>query len=171
MSHVQPEVHRVGDLELDEHIGFQRRSWRVQRIGQIVVVLVVLAALAGLFGGGGLAHREAQEGGARIEYPRFLRAHSPIAIRVSLPENASEAGATSVAIDASFFDVFDLEQISPAPEKQRLGDNTVIFQFAHTAGARGSITVQVKATRMGLRSAGITVGDEPPIVMRSFIFP
>ena len=53
MSHVQPEVHRVGDLELDEHIGFQRRSWRVQRIGQIVVVLVVLAALAGLFGGGG----------------------------------------------------------------------------------------------------------------------
>ncbi len=171
MRHVRPEVHRVGDLELDEHIGFQRRSWRVQRIAQGVVGLVVIAALAGIFGGGGLARREAQAGRASIDYPRFLRAHSPEGIRLVLADNPEVAGTTSVAIEASFFDVFEIEQISPAPEKQWLGDNQVIFQFARTAEARAPIILQVKATRMGLRSAEITVGDQPAIRMRSFIFP
>ncbi len=143
----------------------------MQRVGQALVVLVVLAGLAGVFGGGGLAKSAAESGPTRIEYPRFLRAHSPVEIRLSISGNAEEAGTTLVAVDNAFFDVYGIEPISPAPEKQTLGDNAIVYHFAHEAGARGPIILQVKATRMGLRSATITVGDQPAIRLRSFIFP
>ena len=37
-------MQRIGDLELSQDLEFQRRSWRVQRIGQGVMLLVLLAA-------------------------------------------------------------------------------------------------------------------------------
>ena len=37
-------MQRIGDLELSQDLEFQRRSWRVQRIGQGVMLLVLLTA-------------------------------------------------------------------------------------------------------------------------------
>ena len=49
-------MQRVGDLEIEQDHDFQRRSWRLQRAGWIVLSLVLLAGLLGLFGSGPLAH-------------------------------------------------------------------------------------------------------------------
>jgi len=170
MGHVRPEVHRVGDLEIDEHIGFQRRSWRVQWIAQVGIVLIVLAGLVGFFGGGGISNATARADDVRIEYPRFMRAHAPVEIRVFPADDARQTSSASITIDAAFFEVFMLEQVSPRPEKEMLGESGIVFEFARSAGGGGPITWQVKATQMGLRSAAITVDGEP-VVIRPFIFP
>lgn len=171
MAHARPEVHRVGDLEIDEHIGFQRRSWRVQWIAQTGIVLIVLAGLIGFFGGGGVANATAEVGSVRVEYPRFMRAHVPVEIRVFLADDARDPGATSITIDAAFFDAFTIEQVSPKPEKETLGAGGIVFEFARSAGAHGPIIWQVKSTQTGLRSAAITVEGEPTVLARPFIYP
>jgi hypothetical protein len=43
---------RVGDLEVNQDLDFQRHVWWFQRIGLVGMALVVVAALLGLFGGG-----------------------------------------------------------------------------------------------------------------------
>lgn len=49
------EVHRVGDLEIEEDLDHQRRCWKLERASWAVMALVLLAAMAGLFGSGPLS--------------------------------------------------------------------------------------------------------------------
>jgi hypothetical protein len=41
---------RIGDVEINQDLDFQRRCWTVQRIGWIVMAVLVLSALLGVFG-------------------------------------------------------------------------------------------------------------------------
>jgi hypothetical protein len=56
-------VPRVGDLEVDQNLEFEKVFWRAQRIGWGVVALVVLAALLGVFGNGSLGWTATRDGG------------------------------------------------------------------------------------------------------------
>ena len=40
-----------GDLQLEQDLVLQQRTWRVQRIGWVVLALIVLCGTLGLFGG------------------------------------------------------------------------------------------------------------------------
>ena len=66
---------RVGDLELDQDLGFQRREWSLQRIGWWALTGFVVVASLGLFGGGPLSRGRVGDPGAAvwIEYERFVR--------------------------------------------------------------------------------------------------
>lgn len=82
---------RVGDLELDQDIDFQRRSWAVQRVGWGVMALVALAALLGLFGPGPInnAITGSKEAPLWLEYKRFGRFQtSAMLLRVHLGPRA-----------------------------------------------------------------------------------
>jgi len=46
------KAERAGDLEIDEDLSFQRREWRVQRGGWVVMAVLILLALLGLTGRG-----------------------------------------------------------------------------------------------------------------------
>lgn len=56
-------IRRVGELEIEEDLDFQRRMWRLQQIGWALLVLVVVAALLGLFGKGPLSRAVASRVG------------------------------------------------------------------------------------------------------------
>ena len=90
---------RVGDLEINEDLRFQRRMWAVQRVGWIVTALVVLAALAALLGllGPGLLSTSAKagSGGASLsveEYEQVLRYRKPTTRRLGLGEGGRGGG-------------------------------------------------------------------------------
>lgn len=50
---------RVGDLEVPQDLGFQRRACTFERIGWVAMTLVLLAAIVGVWGEGPLAQAEA----------------------------------------------------------------------------------------------------------------
>jgi hypothetical protein len=60
-------------MEVNADIEFQRRVWRVQRIGWLIIAAVIVAALLGVFGGGPLSRAAVQGDGLRLEYERFAR--------------------------------------------------------------------------------------------------
>ena len=65
---------RIGDLEVDEDLPFQRRAWVAQRIGWVLMALFVLAAAVGLLGAGPLSHARIDVPGLMtLEYERFAR--------------------------------------------------------------------------------------------------
>jgi hypothetical protein len=72
-------LRRIGDLEIEEYIGFQRRDWAVRHIAWAILALVVLAALLGLFGNGILskANLGDDEMPLQLEYERFGRYKAP----------------------------------------------------------------------------------------------
>jgi hypothetical protein len=49
---------RIGDLEINQDLGAQQKTWTIQRIGWGGMALIVLAALGGAFGSGPLARTD-----------------------------------------------------------------------------------------------------------------
>ncbi len=46
------QIPRVGDLDIEQDLDFERRQWHVQRVGWVVFLLILLAAFVGLLGTG-----------------------------------------------------------------------------------------------------------------------
>jgi hypothetical protein len=170
MQRSEHEVRRIGDLEIDEDFAFQKRSWRVQRIGQFLVALFVLAGLAGLLGGGGFARTTARSGGTEVEYPRFLRAHMPVEFRIAISSTSADE-PLFIGLDAAFFESFQVEKISPEPRLESLGGGRVGYEFARFDAGLTPIVLRAKAKRIGATAAYITVGNTVPTKLETFVFP
>jgi hypothetical protein len=60
-------------MEIETDLEFQRRVWRVPRVGWLIIGAAVVAALLGLFGTGPLSRASTDGGGLTVEYDRFAR--------------------------------------------------------------------------------------------------
>ena len=60
------EESHSGDLELDQDLIFERRTWTVERVAWVIMALVGLAALAGLLGPGPLSETTSGEQGGPL---------------------------------------------------------------------------------------------------------
>jgi hypothetical protein len=68
-----PLPSRSSQLQIDEDLAFQRREWKIQRVGWGAMALVIIAALLGVFGTGPLSNATLEREGLRLEYERFCR--------------------------------------------------------------------------------------------------
>jgi hypothetical protein len=149
-------------LQLDENIDFQRREWRVQRVGWWCLAAFVVAALLGVFGSGPLSHSVAEASGLSVEYERFLRADARSLLTIELPP--SDTAAAELSISREYIDAVDITQMLPEPSLSELRDGDAVFWFERRDAARAPMTVRIefKPLTMGrpaatLRSGGATV--------------
>lgn len=84
----------LNDLEVDQDLAFERKSWAAQRIGWGVMTLAIVAALAGLLGSGPASRTRAEtpDGAIAVEYDRFVRANAPTDLDVSVGRGAIRDG-------------------------------------------------------------------------------
>src|SRR5688572_13477954 len=118
----------VGDIE--NEIGFQRRTWAVERFGWGVMGLVIMAALAGAFSGGALSRRTTSDesGALRIEYDRLLRLSSEHTWTFDVAAPAT-AGA-ALQISQALLDAFDIVRLEPEPAAAAAGPDGMVVPIA-----------------------------------------
>jgi hypothetical protein len=90
-----PGVTRIGDLEIQQDLNYQRREWRIQRLGWVVMRLVILAALLGLLGNGPLSKASvtATDGSLRLDYHRCWHYRNPMTLEIHAPGGATDQAA------------------------------------------------------------------------------
>src|SRR5690606_12604880 len=72
---------------IDEHMDFQHREWRWQRVGRVALGLLVFGACLGLVGGAGPLNRTAAgaaDGSLLVEYDRFVRVGAVTTVRLAV---------------------------------------------------------------------------------------
>jgi len=96
---------RIGDLDINQDLAFQRRSWSLQRIGWGLIALVLIAALLGLFGHGPLSEATTDDPSLpiRLAYERFGRFGSPLVLRIRVEPAAAIARQVILDFCASNF--------------------------------------------------------------------
>jgi hypothetical protein len=161
-------------LQTEADLGFQRRTWRVQRVGWIVFLIVVVVALAGLFGSGPLSRSEAgsHASGLRIEYERFARLHAPTTLVIRADRRLARNDELPVVISGSAIQGLELPSTMPPPDGTGVAPDAVVLRF-RTDRQPGELTVvlHAKPQQAGLLVTQIGVGEGPAHAVRQWIYP
>ena len=106
---------------------YQRKFWRIQRLGWVVLVLLLVATALGLLGSGGPLHNEILGAGGsfRVEHPRVQRLSSEFTARF---EHAG-ADSLSIFLPARFFENHRVESWTPEPASAAAEGDEIRFTF------------------------------------------
>jgi hypothetical protein len=163
-----------GDLEIEQDLDFERRSWTIERTGWVVMAMVGLAALAGLLGPGPFSDTTAGEQGGPLwlEYSRFGRFRAPLTLRLHLGPNASQQGAVRVWLSREYLDAVEIEQVTPQPSQVEAGLERITYVFPVSEPSRSTVaTFSLKTARFGRQRGCVGIADDPTLCFRHFIYP
>lgn len=94
---------RVGDLEINQDLAFERRQWPVQRVGWGVGALIIVAALLGVFGSGPLSAATAgDEETLLVHFQRFVRHKGQGELVVKVGPNQASAGQVELWLTTEY---------------------------------------------------------------------
>lgn len=159
--------HPPGMLELEEHVAFQHRLWRWQRVGWLVMTLVLVAALGGVFGDGPLA--AARVGGDfSVRYERFARRGAPTTLEFALPPAGSRLDVAGAASRV------EVRRVTPAPVKESRSSDGERWSLWFEPAIDGSSTVvriETIPRRAGRGHSTVTLDSSATIDFRQFVWP
>ena len=167
-------IQRVGSLEIAQDLDFQRREWRAQRIGWVVMALLILAALLGLTGSGLLARATVGETGSplQLEYSRFDRLEAPTTLDVEIAGEAASGEQVEVWVDRAYLQTVQVEQVVPEPEEVRSRGDRLAYVFGvDEPGQPVMITFDLRHTSFGPKSGQVGLGDEQLLSFSQFVYP
>jgi hypothetical protein len=165
-----------GDLQINEDIGFQRRIWRFQTVGRVVMALVLLAALLGLLGPGLLSnHASADSPQAALgvkEYERFLRFMKPTTLRIGLEPGAVTEREARVWFDRQYIEGVQIQHITPQPESVEAGSKGLTYVFnVEDPNQSTAFSFDLQPQKMGLLQGRVGLEGEEPVSFKQFVYP
>ncbi len=149
----------------DDH--FQRRVWKVQRVGWGVLGAFVLLALAGGLGDGPLADVESRsaDGALRVHHSAVARQDSAMQWHIDLPE-----GSRSLRIASDALQDIELQNIQPAPAHQSRADGSLVLGFDTAAGETRFVTLTLNPATPGF-AAFVVASGERQLRFRILVLP
>ncbi len=166
-------VHRVGDMDLGQDLTFQRRSWRVQRVGWALWLLVLIAAAAGLLGEGPLSDATIGARGLfQVQYERLVRHGAPVLLELHLEPGAVQGDEARVWIDKAYLQGMQIQTMYPEPEsvEARADGMTYVFKLDEP-GEPASIIFNVTYDSIGLQHGQVALNDGAPVSFSQFVYP
>lgn len=152
----------------------ERRVWRFERAGWVVIALLLAATVVGLFGSSGLLPPATARGagGLELRYPRFQRHAAPTVLEITIPTRPGEETA-QLWLSRPYIEGYEVRRISPEPESAETGRERVVYTFrAHTPGQPAAVTFLMEPSRYGLRDGQAGLGEDgPPLRFRLFVYP
>jgi hypothetical protein len=165
---------RRGDLEINQDLDLQRKTWIVQRIGWGGMALIIVAALAGVFGSGPLARVEVTDDRQtfRLEYDRFGRYEGELFLTLLLLPEATKTHRVLVEIDRRYWTSQVVEYIIPEPLTSRIGIDGFLYTFEIEALSPSAVIVfRLRPEYLGALNGRIRVNDGSSVTLHQFIFP
>lgn len=161
----------VNGLQLERHATFQRREWRLQRIGWCLWAGLIAAALLGLIGNGPLSSSNAStnDGSLTIQYDRFLRRHDPSVLTLTI--RPSGDGQAKVRIASKYVQNLQIERIIPEPMQTIADGDYLALVFASAAEGSAVISLYYMAEQIGTLDAEIQAESGASVRFWQFAYP
>lgn len=164
----------IGDLRIDQDIEFQRRAWRVERIGWGVIFLVIALGLLGLFSTGPLSSASAGniEDGITLGYERFLRNEGEASLEITVAPDQVVDGKIRLWVNADYLDHTADLVVHPTPDEVRLDDSRQIFVFlTEPSDGPFALSISFQPEAVGRLSGDVGVVDGAAISFWQFSYP
>jgi hypothetical protein len=162
------------ELQIDADLAYQRRTWRMQRIGWFVFVLLVVAGLTGIFGSGPLSRTVAggPTEGLSIDYERFARLHAPTTFIIRVDRRLARGDEIVVALSGDAVRGLELPATTPPVEGAGVAPGAILLRFkADRQPGELTIVLHAKPRRIGRLSSQLGVPGGPAHTIRQWIYP
>lgn len=161
---------RVGSLEIDQDLRYQRLEWRIERVGWMLGGLLLLAALAGLFGSGPLSWASAGGGTPlQVSYERFLRYGAPN--RLTVLAESGPGGVLHIDVSSAYLSRMRVNQVFPEPSRVASSPAWTRFEFEAAPRGRSEIVLDLEPARRGRAEATLRLDGQAPVHVRQFVYP
>jgi hypothetical protein len=154
---------------VNEDMGFQRRSWTVERAGWIVLAVIAIAGLAGLFGNGPASWRTARLGELTVSYEQFQRATRASAFVFTARAGAD--GELKLHLGAPFQRNFEFVSIQPQPVRSRTAPDGLTLTFSAEAGAPARVVIWARSRHYGLNTIAAALDGAAPAPIWVMVYP
>jgi hypothetical protein len=161
-------------IQINENRDHQRREWRIERIGWLVMAALLAAGLLGLLGYGPLSRARAGEAGTlSLEYDRLQRSSAPTEYRFDAAPSLARDGELRLRFDDTLLDEVEMQSIVPEPREVRSGPGYTEFVFAmdRTEGPSAHIQFQFEPATFGHVRGRVTADGAAPLVIDQIIYP
>jgi hypothetical protein len=153
-------------MEIETDLEFQRRVWRAQRIGWLVIGAVIVAALSGVFGTGPLSRAATDGAGLRVEYDRFARREQPMRLRLVLPESKSDA---QVSLAREYLEGLRIERVVPEPREVESAGRWLVYRFSGPGPL--AVVFDVQPIAFGRLEGIAKISPGARVAFQQFIYP
>jgi hypothetical protein len=160
--------------DFGQNLAYQRREWRVERVGWLVIAGLILAAMLGLLGDGPLSSTSADspDGSIHLEFQRFGRVTATQAVRLRFRPVADADRRYRVWISGPYRDANRVREISPTPERVEDDRGRVVYVFRALETERSTeVTFYVQPRAAGLCPGRIGLIGGDSVAFRQFIYP
>ena len=165
---VSPPPVRPDGLQVEEDKRFQRRFWRLQRLGWILFALIVGVALLGLTGASGLwATRLAISPEGELDYPRVARWDSTSQLAATFTE---ERPRQRLLLTGELFDYFAIQSVQPTPARSHLTKDGHLLEFAAVGPPPYPVFLTLRPLRPGVARTRAELNGAP-IEFKTWILP
>ena len=165
------ELQRIGGLQVEQDLGFQRAEWRVESWARVIIAVFLLLTLLGLFGSGPLCRARAASasGSLVVQYDRFARRDSPSSLLIDAKGGPnSEVGIRFSDAELQALQINDVVPQQVRTESSRAG-HTYIFRSGSDGSIRVRFDVQPQSAGRMNGEVGIAGGDS--VTFWSLIYP
>ena len=161
----QPVERIQNTMGLNESLELHIAGWKIQRIGWVLILIFVLLALLGLFGTGMLSTQKVEHSGNRVEYERYGRFENSTNMHFVA---TSENGRASLYLPQQFLQIFEVEKITPEPDRQEALNG--FYRFTFLANAPVHILLRGKPEKTGNVEVIVRVNNAQ-FLLSQYIFP
>jgi hypothetical protein len=177
---LESEHQSAPGLQLEERPRLQRFDWLAQRIGWSVFGLLLVGALCGFFGSGPVSNRTLAMDGGSVSYSRFARIGTATSLNVQFvpavtpggPGPAPGGATRSFWIDQEYLRGMEIRTVTPAPERQELLQDRVIFTFrVSDPGPAATVMIRMEPLECGPVRARIGIDDHPGLELVQYVYP
>lgn len=166
-------VSRVGDIEINQDLCVQERTWRFQRAGWVAMALLALLGLTGLFGHGPVSRATAGKPADAlwVEYERFGRYLDASVLKIHA--QPSRTGVPlRLWIASEYLTHVTVQQVTPSPSRTVLSEDGIVFEFTTAEDAdRVLITMSLQFQSIGRLTGRLGLTNADPVRLGHFVYP
>jgi hypothetical protein len=154
---------------IDDDLGFQRRSWALQRVGWLALVTWLTTSIAGVTGPGPWSLVRVEQGSVSVEYERLLHLDAPTRLVVFLRREGP--GTVEIGLGEALLEDFELVSVVPRPQAESLAPHERRLSLDLSDAGVVRVELRVVARRSGRQVAQLRVGEATLEPIQQFVFP
>jgi hypothetical protein len=157
---------KYGDLQIEEDMRFQERTWKAERVAWVVMALIVLASALGLISEGPISKtRLGDPARLQIELQRVTHVDTPTRIHVRL----ATGGFFSIQFPYSYLSRVEISMVVPEPATVESAGGLVTYSFSGRQGM-ADIHFDLQFRRAGW-AQGFVQGEQERVDFRQYVYP